>query len=135
MYLKHSSLSVIVSLTWLKYLQCMYHRMEVVLGLVYGCLTPLSTKFQLYRGSQFYKRRKIEYPGENHRPAVSHRNSLASFAFKSYSGSREHERIKIKPIMKTSQKMTDAVMTIAHMAFEPGEFINKLLTYILHITN
>jgi hypothetical protein len=27
------------------------------------------------------------------------------------------------------------VMTIAHMAFEPGEFINKLLTYILHITN
>ena len=90
--------------------------------MVYGCLTPLSTKFQLYRGSQFYKRRKIEYPGENHRPAVSHRNSLASFAFKSYSGSREHERIKIKPIMKTSQTMTDAVMTIAHMAFEPGEY-------------
>ena len=25
-------------------------------------------------------------------------------------------------------------MTIAHIAFELGEFINKLITYILHIT-
>ena len=72
------------------------------------CLAPRSTKFQLYRGGQFYKRRKIEYPGENHRPAVSHRNSLASFAFKSYSSNREHERVKIELIMKTSQTMTDA---------------------------
>jgi hypothetical protein len=40
----------------------MKEREEVWFGLVLWCLMPLSTIFQLYRGSQFYWWRKPKYP-------------------------------------------------------------------------
>jgi hypothetical protein len=60
--------------------------------LVLWCLTPLSTIFQLYRGGQFYWWRKPEIPGENHRPATSHWQTLAlNVVHLAMSGIRTHD--------------------------------------------
>ena len=48
--------------------------MYLRLGL--GCLTPLSTIFQLYRGGVLLVE-ETRVPGENHRPATSHCQTLS----------------------------------------------------------
>jgi hypothetical protein len=47
------------------------------LGLGLCCLTSLSTTFQLYNGGQFYLVEETGLPGENHRPVISHWQTLS----------------------------------------------------------
>ena len=41
------------------------------------CLTPLSTKFQLYHGYLIFLVEETGVPGENHRHVASHRQPLS----------------------------------------------------------
>jgi hypothetical protein len=89
------------------------------LGLVWWCLTPLSTIFQLYCGGQFYWWRKPEYPEKTTEIVTSHWQTLShnviSRNTSPWTGVRTHN-FTVNPTTIRSRKKTapDTCISMIH---------------------